>query len=271
MKRSVLAAWVVGAALVALVGPAVAGVTVIGGLTRQVTLQPGGSAEGRILLYNNGDQPQEVKVYQTDYLFYADGKNVYGEPGSVARSSAPWITLFPQQVTVPAGGNDSVSYVIRVPQDEKLRGTYWSMVMVEPIAPETLEPPKPEEGKIKIGIRTVMRYAVQIVVNIGDTGERKLRFADRQILMQEGKRLLQLDIENVGERWLVPLLWVELYDPQGKSVGRFEGGRLRTYPGCSVRFRIDLHEVPAGQYKALVVADCGGDDVFGAQYDLELP
>jgi len=271
MNRSALAAGVAWAALAALTGSAAADIGVIGGLTREVTLQPAGSSEGRILLRNSGDEPQEVKVYPTDYLFYADGRVVYAEPGTIPRSSARWITIYPHQVTVPAGGSDSVSYVIQVPEDANLRGTYWSMVMVEPIVPEALELPKPEEGKVQIGIRTVTRYAVQMVVHIGDTGERKLRFAERQLLVQEGTRTLQLDVENVGERRLVPLLWAELYDQQGESIGRFEGGRLRTYPGCSARFRIDLSEVPAGKYKALVVADCGGDEVFGAQYDMELP
>ena len=52
-------------------------------------------------------------------------------------------------------------------------------------------------------------------------------------------------------------------------MGRFEAGRMGIYPGCSARFRIDLSGLPAGRYKAIVVADCGDENVFGAQYDLE--
>ena len=245
-------------------------VSVVGGLTREATLQPGAKTEGRIVLRNSTDQPQEVKVYQTDYLFWADGRNQYGEPGSTPRSNARWIVHTPQQLTVPPRATESVYYTIQVPAQEDLRGTYWSMLMVEPISAETLEPPKPEEGKVTIGIRSVMRYAIQIVTHIGDTGTRDLKFADKQLLVEEGKPTLRLDLENTGERWLRPLIWAELYDQQGLSLGRFEGGRFRIYPGCSVRYHIDLSEVPAGKYRALIVADNGDEYVFGAQYDLDL-
>ena len=123
-------------------------VSVIGGLTREATLQPGGRTEGRIILRNNSNEPQEVKVYQTDYLFWADGRNEYGEPGSTPRSNARWIVHSPQQLTLPPKGTESVDYALQVPAQEGLSGTYWSVLMVEPIAAETLEPPKAEEGKV---------------------------------------------------------------------------------------------------------------------------
>lgn len=246
-------------------------VSVIGGLTREVTLDPGGRTEGRIILRNAGDEPQEVKVYQTDYRFWADGRNEYGEPGGVPRSNARWITHSPQQLTIPPRATESVYYTIQAPAQEGLCGTYWSMLMVEPIAAETLEPPQPEEDRVTIGIRTVMRYAIQMVTHIGDTGVRELKFADKQLIVEGEKRALRLDLENTGERWLVPRVWVELYDEQGTSLGRFEGGQFRIYPGCSVRYQIDLSEVPPGKYRALIVADNGDEYVFGAQYDLELP
>lgn len=248
-----------------------AGVSVVGGLTREATLQPGARTEGQIVLRNNTDRPQEVRVYQTDYRFWADGRNEYGDPGSTPRSNAPWIVHTPQQLTVPPKSTESVYYSIQAPPRDDLVGTYWSMLMVEPIAAETLEPPEPEKGKVTIGIRTVMRYAIQMVTHIGDTGARDLKFADRRLLLEAGRRTLQLDLENTGERWLSPVVWAELYDEQGVSLGRFEGGRFRIYPGCSVRYQIDLSEAPAGAYRALIVADNGDEYVFGAQYDLELP
>lgn len=246
-------------------------VSVIGGLTREATLQPGGRTEGRIVLRNNSDEPQEVKVYQTDYLFWADGRNEYGEPGGVPRSNARWIVHTPQQLMVPPQSTESVHYTIQAPAQEDLRGTYWSILMVEPIAAEMLEPSQPEEGRVTIGIRTVMRYAIQMVTHIGDTGTRELKFADKQLIAEGEQRTLRLDLENTGERWLIPQVWAELYDEQGASLGRFEGGRVRIYPGCSVRYQIDLSEVPPGKYRALIVADNGDEYVFGAQYDLELP
>jgi hypothetical protein len=48
------------------------------------------------------------------------------------------------------------------------------------------------------------------------------------------------------------------------------GERARVYPGTSVRRAIDLTDVPAGAYKALLVADAGDESVYGATYALLL-
>lgn len=248
-----------------------AGVSVIGGLTHERIVgnpEIGETYRGTILIRNTGEEPQEVKVYQTDYLFFFDGRNIYGEPGETPRSNADWITFSPKRLVIPPKETSQVNYTVKVPDDETLVGTYWSMIMVEGISKDSPEVIKPEEGKVKLGIRTVLRYGIQMVTHIGDTGARKLKFSNTKLLKDEEMRILQLDIENIGERWLRPFLWAELYDEKGSYIGRFEGGRLRTYPETSVRFKIDLSQVPKGEYKALVVADCGRDDVFGATYTL---
>ena len=90
------------------------------------------------------------------------------------------------------------------------------------------------------------------------------------LLNEANKHVLLVDVENVGERLLRPFVWAELYDSEGMVVGTFEGDRFRTYPGTSVRYRIDVSDVPEGSYKALVVADCGEEDAFGIQYSITI-
>jgi hypothetical protein len=53
-------------------------------------------------------------------------------------------------------------------------------------------------------------------------------------------------------------------------VGKFDGGKQRMYPGTSVRFTADLVGVQSSLYKALIIVDCGGEDVFGANVNLVL-
>jgi hypothetical protein len=247
-----------------------AGVSVIGGLSREKNVKPGERFEGIIHLKNNGDGSCQVKIYHTDYLFYADGRNIYGEPGGISRSNANWISLSPVRLTVPPKETASVSYAVQVPDAPDLKGSYWSMVMVEAIPESSPESLTEEKGKVKVGIQTIMRYGIQIITNIGGTGERRIRFLDKKLISQDGKRVFQFDIENTGERSLSPSVWVELYSKDGMNTGRFESSRLRIYPGCSVQHKVDFTDVPKGKYKALVVADNGDENVFGAQYDLEM-
>ncbi len=247
-----------------------AGVSVKGKLTHIKDAKVAEPYTGVVTVINTSEEPAAVRVYQTDYLFFCDGRKLYGEPGEIPRSNVSWMTFSPKQFTVPPKGTSQVNYTISVPDNGTLVGTYWSMLMVEGISDDLSEVADPEKGKVKLGIKAVMRYAVQIITNIGDTGTRKLKFLDTKVLREEGKRVLQLDVENIGERWLRPLLWTELYDEKGSYVGRFEDRRLRIYPGTSVRFAVDLSQVPEGKYKALVVADSIGEDLFGVTYALEL-
>ena len=248
---------------------ACAGVSIVGGLTHQKQASSGETYKGSILIKNPDDQPQEVKIYQTDYYFRFDGTNNYGPPGKLERSNADWLSFSPRRLVIPPKETAVVNYTVKVPTDANLVGTYWSMLMVEGIPQGSRESSLPENGKTKVGITQIMRYAVQMITHIGDSGQRQLKFLETKLLRENEKRLLQADIENTGQRWLRPFLWAELYDENGRYIGRFEGSRKRIYPGTSVRYIVDLTGVPEGTYKALVVADSGGDEIFGANHTLK--
>jgi hypothetical protein len=246
-----------------------AGVQVVGGLTRENTVKPGDSLTGDIILFNTGNEPEEVKIYKTDYFFRADGSTKYSIPGSEARSNSSWITLSPSRVTIPPREKMTVHYEIHVPNASNLTGTYWSLLMVEPKLNAMPEGLNNSTGS-GVGIKTLVRYAIQMVSNVSDTGLRNIRFLSKKVLKQDGKKILQIDIENSGERGLTPDLWAELYDEKGNLVKRVDSGKKRIYPGTSVRYCIDLSGIPLGNYKTVIVADNGDDHIFGAQYDLTL-
>jgi hypothetical protein len=248
--------------------PVHAGVIVSGGLTHEKEALPGESYSDKIEIQNVEDTPQEVKIYQTDYFFYADGRIIYGDPGKLARSNAHWISYSPKRLTVPPHDTVAVHYTVQVPDDKSLKGTYWSIIMVETVPPESPESSTHNPEHVELGVHQLFRFGIQIITDIGDTGARNIKFQETKLLKQDGKQFLQLDIANTGERWLRATLWAELYDEQGNYTGRFEGGKLRIYPGTSVRFKVDLSSVPNNTYKSLIVIDCGGDYVFGANMTL---
>lgn len=245
-------------------------VGIVGGLDHERNVEANKTYQGVIFVKNLGEEPQEVKVYQTDFLFFCDGSNLYGEPGKDPRSNAKWISFSPRQLTIAPQQTSAVNYTIKVPDDKSLKGTYWSSIMIEGLwksAPKVVTPGKEE---VKASVIQNIRYNIKIRTHLGNTGSRELKFLDTKLLREGEKRILQADIENTGERFLKPRLWAELYDKEGAYIGRFEAGILRTYPGTSVRFKIDLSGVPEGEYKALIVADCGGDAVFGITHTLKL-
>jgi hypothetical protein len=249
-------------------------ISVVGELSNDKEARPGERYEGAVNVRNDSNEPQEVKIYQTDYMFFRDGTNAYGDPGTVARSNAKWIAFSPSFVTVPPQSTVTVSYTVSVPQDapeKKLVGSYWSMLMVEGIAKGSAESAvQKDPKKTQMGIRQTIRYGIQIATHIAGTGTKKINFVDTKLIPNEkGKRFLQVDVENTGDLWIRPDVYVELFNEKGVSKGKFSGVRYRLYPGTSVRQMIELTSVEPGSYKALVVVDAGGEDVYGAEYTLK--
>lgn len=246
-----------------------AGLSVIGNLAHSSTIKPGDGFEGVIFVRNTGSEAAEAQVFQSDYLSQSDGAALFGEAGQGPRSNANWITVSPTRLKLAPGETQPVRYQGRAPNDAKLRGSYWSMIIVEPNAAPAITP----EGKpdtVAIGLKTTVRFAIQVVTEIGKTGTRSLQVLDKCLVKEDGKRLFQLDIVNDGERLLVPAIGVELFDTKGASRGRFDAGRKRIYPSCSARARVDLTDLPSGKYVAMVLLDNGDAQVMGAQYELDL-
>lgn len=267
-------------------------VSVIGELSNDKEAKPGERYEGVISVRNDTNEPQEVKIYQTDYMFFRDGTNNYADPGTVPRSNAKWIAFSPSYATLPPLATVTVNYTVTVPPDspaKKLVGSYWSMLMVEGIGKGSAESTAPKDPKkAQMGIRQTIRYGIQIATHIAQTGTKKISFVDTKLVYQgadtsksikagkpdttpasQGKRFLQIDIENDGEVWIRPDVYLELFDDKGVSKGKFPGVKYRLYPGTSVRQMIDLSTVSPGSYKAIVVVDAGGEDVYGAEYTLK--
>lgn len=261
-------------AIISFCSVAISQVSVVGELSNDKEAKPGEKYEGIINVRNDTNEPQEVKIYQTDYLFFRDGTNKYADPGTIDRSNAKWIAFSPSYTTIPPQSSINVNYIVTVPMDaptRKLVGSYWSMLMIEGIAKGSAESAgNKDPKKSQMGIRQTIRYGIQVATHIAQTGTKKISFLETKLLPNEnGKRMLQVDIENAGDLWIRPDVYVELFDEKGVSKGKFPGVRYRLYPGTSVRQLIDISSVSAGSYKAIVVVDAGGEDVYGAEYTLK--
>jgi len=240
--------------------------SVSGGLTRDLVLRPGDVEEGVIEILSSSDEPQRIRLYQTDYLFQSDGSNVYGPPGTTPRSNSEWITISPREADLPPLGRVQVVYRVEVPDDTTIRGSYWSMLMVEPLP--GVEPLDTPDDQISVGVHMVVRHGVQFSVTIDGQGERSVK-PHGGLQRIKDATVLQLDLDNTGDFMLRPIVWAEIYDGGGRLMGRLSSDAKRIYPGCSVRHSFDLG-YPPGEYQALVVIDNGDGEVWGCRYNLDL-
>jgi len=243
-------------------------------LSQDTSVQPGESYVGSILIRNDTDEVQQAKIYQTDYLFQSDGSNYFGDPGTIERSNAKWIDVASSSMMVPPRESIEVSYRVNVPTDldtEPLEGSYWSIIMVEGIpknSPENVENDMPDDA---LGIIQVTRYGVQVATHIEGTGAANLAISESALSRDDGNvASLQLSVVNEGDRLVRPEIWVELYDEAGVALGRMDGVNNRIYPGTSVKQQIELGKLDIGRYRALVIMDAGDDEVFAAEYNLNI-
>lgn len=236
---------------------------------------PGSTYEGEIRVKNETDEVQQAKVYQTDYLFYSDGSNIYGEAGRDERSNASWTELSASVLTIQPGETLPVSYIVNVPKESEtaaFEGSYWSMIMIEAVPKESPESTiDPTAVEPQYGVLQIMRYGIQIATHITGTGNSTLEMSETGLIkMDDGGTALAVSVENSGSRMVRPELWVELYDEAGTAFGRHDGIQNRIYPGTSVRQQIKLGKLEPGAYRALVILDAGEDEVYGAEYRLNV-
>lgn len=242
-------------------------IAVLSSTVEEKTAAPGEKYSGTIVVSNPGATPQVARIYQTDYRFAADGTAHYDDPGTTTRSNAPWVTPQATRIVVPPNSQVAVPYSIAVPVSDSLKGTYWSMIMVEGAPNEPTA--GGAGGKPAVAVGAVMRYAIQLATHIRNTGTRTVQFTSPSASKAtNGNAVLDVDMTDTGERAFRPTLWVEVYDAQGALKGKAKQSRGLLYPGTSLHQHFDLGQLPSGTYKAVIFADTGEDAVFATQYTI---
>jgi len=236
-------------------------------LSHVCTLYGGELCRGVIKLVNVGEEALAVDVRQADYVFDADGSNRYPPAGSEERSNADWISLQPAEgrVTIAPDSTFNIAYTVRVPADAQLTGTYWSVVLLDPV-------PAPQGAHVAHGVRIThgIGYGVQLVTHIGDTGLRAVELQATSITHTHAGANLLVDLVNTGERSLRPVVQAAVHLPSGEPVGTFHSGRRHIFPGCSVRYRLRLTGLERGAYLIALIVDNLDEYVWAADMSVKL-
>ena len=259
------------AALFMLLGPGIfAQVSVNSPLTIELEVLPGSRHTGTIVLENVGSVREEVRLYQTDYRSERPASFHYESPGGHARSNASWISVAPLRFSIPPGARYLVPYTIDIPADATLSGTFWSVLMIEPIPPASPESAAAAPDQVAVGVVTLLRYAVRLVTHIGETGAVQPEVKAVSVELRNGVPTLLLALANEATRMLRLSVWAELYDASGRLAARREGSGGTLFPGSSIEWQIPLTDVPRGAYTTLVLLDAGENNVYGVSISLTL-
>lgn len=112
---------------------------------------------------------------------------------------------------------------------------------------------------------------IEFASHIMRTGRAKVAFDGVKVVENEDRDLiLHAGYTNTGKIMIEPEIWVEIYDTAGNLLDRMQGDPRRVYPGMTSKQSISVTHILPGTYEVLLVVDAGEDNIFGAQYTLDL-
>ena len=205
-----------------------------------VTLKPGETKDGEILVQNFGDSKIKIKAYTEDWIYASDGSKVFMKPGSSVYSCSSWIKLESDQFDLGSKEDKKVKYTISSPSNAS--GGHVSVIFFES-ATDKYE-----------GIAVAGRIGTIVYQNTeGDIKRSGDIKAFSVLTSEEGKPLiLQVSFENTGNSYISAKPSIMIMDG-GKAVAESQAMLINTLPGDTKVSTVTINKpLTEGNYKAQV-------------------
>ena len=244
-----------------------ASIVVLNGLTHNYKVENGQVYKGKIALQNTGDKPQNVKIFLQDFSYQSNGSMYYTTPHTNEKTNTDWIKLNTTFLTLKGKEKTEVYYEITIPNSLRIPGSYWSVIIVEPV-----DDIKPSDSKQGINITSIVRYAIQIITDYdSEKVKPDLKFESIKVEKEEGKQVLKIAIANQGAIYCKPTASVEIYNRKsGQKIGTFSTQAMGLLPQTSKSFPIDISKMPPDKYNAVIIATDEDENAFALNVELEV-
>ncbi|MBN7817696.1 hypothetical protein [Algoriphagus pacificus] len=239
-----------------------ASVTIINGLTHIYNGISGDVIEGEIILINGSDVEQRVKFVINEAILSCEKSRFFTEKDPHPQSSSDWVDNAVNERVLMPNERYVHKFKIKIPVDTSLKGSFWSVIMVS-----VENPIKEEVINSSIGLNTKIQYAVALLTNVNGFNESNLDFENVQFDEQSEAKVLGVKIRNQGSFIEGVKLTLEVYDVLGQKVKVLDTDRNLVFPGVCRDFKIDISDLPKGNYQCLLVAETRNEFV-GANINL---
>ncbi|MBO6517864.1 MAG: hypothetical protein JJ975_15065 [Bacteroidia bacterium] len=243
-----------------------ASLVIVNGLSHEHIVQVGNRSQGSIVIKNTAETPKRAKIYKSDVEHNCDGQTQFNENTERDRCNSDWTLLSDNEIVISGGQSYTLTYEIEPKTDVEQNGSYWGVIMVEEI--KDLDTLTPQRG---VTVTSLIRYAIQIVTHFENENVKNLEIIGVDIDTTKEVNLLAVSINNTGNYMLKPIMILELYNESGEQVYRNEIPYQKVYPGFCKLFELPVEEVPKGTYNGILVADCGDENIYGLNLELEVP
>jgi hypothetical protein len=240
-------------------------IVILNGLTHVHTAAGGQVVKGKVELKNIGTESEKVLVYKKGLVQTCDQKTDFVELSAQPRSLGSWLETNVDEKVLQGGEVYELLYTVNVPKDSVLNGSYWALLMVE-----GADPGGQEAGKQQLGVVSKIRYAIQIIADIGSFENPKLNFEN--VAFKPGVsagKMVHAKLKNLGRFMVTPKLVLEIYSKEGEKIKTFETVSQKIYPFTCKDFELEIKGVKPGKYDAVLIADYG-QDLFGTNLVIEI-
>ncbi len=243
-----------------------ASLVIVNGLSHEHTVQAGIKSQGSIVIKNTSDQARRARIYKTDVVHNCDGQTTFIEGTERDRCNSEWTLLSDNEIVIASQQSYTLTYELSPDDKIDATGSYWGVIMVEEI--KDLDTIAPQRG---VTVTSLIRYAIQIISNFNSEPVKDLEIIGVDIDTTKESNLVAVSVINRGNYMLKPIMILELYNDAGEQVFRTEIPYQKVYPGYCKLFELSINEVPEGTYNGILVADCGDENIYGINLEIDVP
>jgi hypothetical protein len=224
----------------------------------RLTIAPGQSKIGDIMVENPTDESKIVHVYLEDWYYVPpfDGAKEFKPTGTTKLSAAGWITFSPSELVLLPFGKQKINYTVKVPPEAT--GGHYAVLFFESLISQPIS-----EADLKtenVGVNLAVRLASLFYIEAEGTLKKDVSlinlFATR---VSEDKPLnLGLEIKNNGNVDMTAGGNFNIIDKKGMVYSRGEFNNVYTFPGDSGKLSASWSlPIPKGTYDLVITLDLG--------------
>tara|TARA_R110002050_G_scaffold116847_2_gene233395 strand:+ start:43159 stop:43950 length:792 start_codon:yes stop_codon:yes gene_type:complete len=241
-------------------------VVVLNGLTHVYKGISGDVIIGEVILVNNSNIEQRVTFDLNDAIFSCSSNRFFTNETTHSQSSKDWFRAELMNKTLMPKEKYIYKYTITIPNDQNIKGSFWSMLMVN------IEKPIKEEAlNNNVGLDTKIRYAVALLTNVNSYDEVNLDFKNIDFNEDSNSAKKELNVKIFNESLFIEgvRLTLEVYNNEGIKIYESITDRNMAFPGFCKDYQLDISDLPQGEYECVLIAD-SREEFLGANITLTI-
>lgn len=238
-----------------------ANIAILNGLKHEYNVQPGGIAEGEIVVKNVSDSPQQILLYLQDMLIVCGQSPVFTTAGSSPTSLHSWITLLDKDLILEPGETRNLTYTVKIPQNANA-SSFWSTIMVEGVTPISRQ-----NIQEQVSINSKIRYGVQIICSVGHGSRATLTIDNAEYLVTDNS--INIKLSNASVFVEKSVVSIEVYNADNVLILKKDARKENVYPKSCKTISVPLDTLlEKGNYTCLIILD-SGTELLGTSFDFQ--